>query len=941
MSQGASGVVLFAGVGSLAVAAAGVAADEPITVLEGEARVAGTDHPAGRVTLRFYERGFTGEAVADSEGHFRWPTPEGMGLRAGADGQPGPSCQVLAQEEGRWSWEISGADLSPPNDFSRLQSLAGAFRPAETRWQARGGRPWLIVTCPPMGEVVVEVRGPDGATAADRPVRVVPAGSQTGFGGRTTVQFTGRTDGAGRLRIRWAEGVARLRVVVPGLGFGSTGLFEVVGGRETRPDLPPLARFARVEGTLDPRLAGPETTITLTSLFHDPRTWDHAQAVCDAGGHFVLEDVVPGAHSLVVDRAGKPVPIGPASIYPAPGGRIDGLTLHPPAPSPPGGPRPDPGMAGGPAPAGDRPEDIPWLEGTVRDEAGRPVAGADVFVHTSYHGGIRMYEDVRTATSDARGHYRIAGPVWEYMETLTVIVRAAGRPPVVAYAPTPSRSGGPPRTLDLTLAPEGGAVRVTVLKDGRPLPGAGVRLVSVGAVGLSDWAYVGRANGPGRAGIEALFQPAGRTGPDGVATFRGLFPGEYEVSAADRPNPAMPGFYRVWPHEPGLAFGVAEGVAVAAGGEVEHALAVHAQPGAVRLQVLRPDGSPATNRAVSFSFGLGDAGTSTSLKLDGQGIGTYDFTAPGLWTVDVRFRDSKLQSFPTNQEPYDQARALLPVSPGLTLDEPVSLRAVRRELGSMRVRLLDREGRPARGTVMIVGSFGLDPSVDHAGTTDPGGEVRFAGLPSGTYELRGAIDGLPPPFEPGPSGTYPDDAAALRGGVAVTGVPVRVETGTEASAELRTQAVGYLRGTIRPPAGHEASEYQIGFDDDRPGFQIPKRGDPQTGQITCGPLPAGMHVVRFFQGAGQAPWTSAGKQEVDVPAGDVARVDLRPVEAPKAPAADRPGVAFLGMGGISVLESTPSGAGGTVRRADGETPAFAARALLFVPDQDQAVASGI
>ena len=87
-----------------------------------------------------------------------------------------------------------------------------------------------------------------------------------------TVRFDGRTDGAGRFRMRWFEGMQRLTVVVPGEGFGSTGLFEVRAGQVARQETPPLARLGSIEGRLDPKLAGPSTTVVLEDRGPRPRS---------------------------------------------------------------------------------------------------------------------------------------------------------------------------------------------------------------------------------------------------------------------------------------------------------------------------------------------------------------------------------------------------------------------------------------------------------------------------------------------------------------------------------------------------------------------------------------------------------------------------------------------------------------------------------------------
>ncbi len=483
------------------------------------------------------------------------------------------------------------------------------------------------------------------------------------------------------------------------------------------------------------------------------------------------------------------------------------------------------------------------------------------------------------------------------------------------------------------------AEKVTAVRDGKPLPGAWVSLQSDGVAGLTQWARESPLGGE----LDTRFQPSSRAGADGVARFANLFPGTYRILVNDGPDPLGPHFFQ-WPQSSGPPLGVAENVGVAADQEVEFSVAIHPQPDTVRFRVIRPDGASVADQNVSISYGLRSPSSSTSLKLDAQGVGTHTFGSPGLWAVDLRFLDSPMKSSPVTEEPYYQAEALLPVSPALALEEPVLLQGIRHDRGSLRVRLLDVAGRPARGTVMIVNGAGADPTgVQSAGTTDARGEVRFPDLPGGEYEVRGVVEGSRPPFDLGPSGRYPEEDDALKGGVAVTDLSAKVEAGAEAFAEFQARPVGYVRGTIHPPAGLKASDYPFAIDTDCPWFPTPWRLDPETGRFTLGPVPAGRHTLKVMRRRDAGPWPTVGIYEVDVPDG-VARLDLRPVEpvgglAPST--SGRSGKVMLGMGGLSQEGAAPFGADGMVRMPGGQAPAFAARALLFAPSQDQPVASSV
>ncbi len=919
--------------------------DERLAVVEGEARCAGTGMPASGATLLFFNRDDSGwSVVTDDEGRFRWQLPGRQVVWSGQDGKPGPPCGVMIQDARSWSWEIVGADAcEPPNAYSRNECFRVLRKPAITRWRVTDQGPRLVVECPEAGDVEVMVLGPDGAPLADRAVRVFAAEAPFAFRGNANVEFRGRTDSAGVFRLRWFAGTRRLRALVPDVGFGTTGVFEVLAGRTARADLPPLARFARVEGTLDPKLRQAGMMVCRLPDMASPRAWARAQSAVDDQGRFVLRDVVPGSFLLAVGRGGHGAfpRMNSVRVRAEPGHTIRDLVFRPPASS-----QVPPATAPAsaqvpPALGGALKQDIVWVEGTARDLGGRGIAGANVFVRTSYNGGSRMYEQIRETTTDSQGRYRISGPLLEGVTPLIVVVHAKGRPPVVAYAAAPSAATSGHGPVDVTLAGEdaSGSIRVHVLKDGQPFPGASVVLSSDGAIELGMWASEAGKLTPAWTETQAIFYPRATTGADGTAHFTKLVPGAYEVTASAGPPAAASDAGRSRKNS-GREYGIAQGVGVAAGQEVETAIALHPLTLAVPLQILRPDGTPVVDQNVAFSVGLRSPGVSTTLKLDARGIGSHLFEAPGLWAVDVRFRDSKLTSFPLDAEPFYQAEALLPVSPGCALPDPIRLTGVLRERGSLRAELRDVNDKPALGTVMFISTFAVDRNVEQAGSTDTLGVVRFAGLSHGRYTLHGSINGLAPPLVPG-RGRMPEDAA-LRNQVAFADQTVEVETAVESHAVVRPQEVGYVRGTLRPPAGRSVAEYRFFPAYDARVLGPRQQLDAKTGEFVAGPFFAGPVKFQMIRILDSGQVRQAGAETVEVPAGTAVRMDLRPHEDPvSATAPDATARVSLGIGGLRFLNEVPRAAGATAWLADGKTPAFGARGLLLAPGLSQPVASAV
>lgn len=889
----------------------------------------GTARPLVGVSVRVPDGFGVQTATTDAHGRFDGiPAPDTSWFPV--DGQNGPPLRIRAENDRAWPWTTPGGRGTPRplSDYQQREVVEAVYeQQVESRWKGAGPGATLLVECPPVGVVEAVVRGTDGRPLADAAIVVVPL-MEFPHNGAGTIHFSGRTDDTGSFRLRSFEGPREFGVLVPGLGFGSTGRIEVLAGKSVRPEIPPLARFARIAGRVDGALKGLGTEAYL--MGRTPGDASMPVAPCDEEGRFMMADVLPGDYTVEARRGEQPVRYAGVVVKPGPGQVIRDIVVRPaPPPSPEQEKAEQRSLR---AWSGDPSRIITWVEGTISDEEGRPLPGANVYVHVMYHGGMRMHSEVKKTKSDPQGRYRFEGPLHPSMGTLSVAVAAKGRPLMVACAPAPDSSADPedlkPSRLDVAVGSQGGSLAVTVLRDGRREERVNVRLTSTDTNRI--FAEFARSTTlEERNELNRIAVPNAVTGADGVARFKDLPPGTYQVVATAAVDPTRPFTKgRIARTQP--AQGIGRGIDVSPGARVETTVAILDELAPTRFRLLAPDGAPVANRSISLGVG---GGGGTSVQTDGRGECEFGFGL-GLWTVDLRYRDSELKVFPVREEPFYQAEAPVAVSPAIPPEGPIVLHAVRRERGAIRARLLGLDGTPARGGVMILDAFGS--RTKRAGTVDDQGWIRFADIPSGKYGLRAAIDSVPPVPRPsyGPTRLTDDD---LKDRAMIFDREVAVEPGAETVVDLRLEPVGYVRATLRPPAGHPASEFMASLrSNELPGqfstFEVSEDG----AVYLLGPMPAGRWPMVVQEKYATEPDGVFIEREVVAEPGRVVHVEVA-IEA--RPGAGRPMASQVGDVNRR-FDLGPNGAAVTVFMPDGETPAFGAHARFIPAEGREPVAEG-
>jgi hypothetical protein len=209
------------------------------------------------------------------------------------------------------------------------------------------------------------------------------------------------------------------------------------------------------------------------------------------------------------------------------------------------------------------------------------------------------------------------------------------------------------------------------------------------------------------------------------------------------------------------------------------------------------------------------------------------------------------------------------------------------------------------------------------------------------YEVRASLAGRPP-VDIGEHEAPVPDERRLTGATAVLAEPVASEPNTERRVVLREQPVGYVVGTLRPPAGLAAADFNIYLAgaDSRHGARVHYR--PSTGEFVAGPFAAGEVRLRVWRWdkSGGSVGGEVGIRDVRVEAGKVVRVELTPAAEPPRPLAGRGGM-VIGTGGMSVQATGAAGLAGRVLLPGGREPALGAVVTYFEPGRWQPVLGGL
>lgn len=747
----------------------------------------------------------------------------------------------------------------------------------------------LVADSQQVGVVRVPLRDPQGRSLINTAVVLEPSVYQdtTRF-----LQFSGTTDADGWITLPLPCVIQALRISVPGIGMGQTGIFEVKPGSRLNVQLPPLGAFASVEGTLDKTVPQAQGRAACYIAFGF-----RGRVNTDSSGHFIIHDLPPGGCTInyISDdgrhqaRAGVDLLAGRTVHVTLTGDEEIGST---------------PESISSPATPDQKITASELVGGVVHTSDRHPAQGVTV---TAIDPEGEVFG---AATTDNAGRYLI-----RYKGTGERNCVLVFQPTNHAHRIIPrilgATPGNPTPVLNYDLGGLSGTLEIKVNRDGRPAVGFFARLY---AADIWRTGYDGSPLEPAVEHQQQRLFPVQKTDIAGVTTFKDLQAGAYDV-------------FIYAPDQSIFDAQCLRGIRVKENQTTRLAVAARTVFGELPLHFWLAGEQRLSNVNIqrfvrSVNAALTGYWDWPFFRLD---LYHQRWREAGLLTLDYRYQETRdpIRIYPV-AEPLYQASATAAASRLIPHLKPIDITFARHLPASLLVQLQDVGGNPAHGTVMLHNSMD-DPGP--TATTDRDGRVLFEGLPSADYPVYSQLDGMKP---------VPDAALSVPDSV-YTGISVLPTLTVRAMADqhlqriVRQQLVGYVRGTITPPAGHSPAEYEIFhriidhrlLTSDGGEYAYPIHEDVvldgKSGQFIVGPLKPGHETFRLVRkGSEEGATFAAGDQGVDIRPGAVTHVDFRPAQ----------------VSGSERYISWPYYGSGkaTVFYADGKTPADGARVEVYVPE---------
>lgn len=761
------------------------------------------------------------------------------------------SCFALPWDNDAWTVEhAKDQSLSTNSVPQALES----FEPAQAEIVVDDTAKSLTVHPPELADVVIAVRNPDGQLLRRRPVHIYPCGYP--FTVRDTLRLSGETDDDGNIRLRWWSGVYRWIVVVPDVGFGSTGYAEVLPNQESHIPLPSLAGFGELRGRLD-GFVNPRGTVTIEfSDWSDRQVWAQETVPVQRDGTFKFQNVFPGRIEVTFEAGDEKKHHAYATVVP---GETREVVIEKPVEIRTRTYVITPGDTSPP-----RVERTSSISGIVRDHDGRPLAGRQVFVLNRWSGARRRVTNLHMTETGPNGRYRFDELKVSHGPDKVIVIEP-GRPMAIVpvnnvhlervervkkdtiHDTTPGtlqaqEAGLIQETLhykaDVTLSDQSGTLEVQI----RP---SSQRVSDVSDAGDAIQLLGPELFDPFTRGIDwqseaaqtlvRALNPIRRVGTDGRVRFANLAPGRYGVVPSfDVTEPAIeqaatqrPSNFRLWDQPDRSEY---RDITVAAGEvrrfHVARRPAIETRP--TELFVGRERVS--TQKLIQSNYSWSP--TTYTSNQPTRNSGEFAPPTAGLWYFVTQFRRSQDCRNSSAYGPSFSVQTVV-ASSSLLAPTPIRMNAHHRDSKhqSLTVHLRDQHGQPLAGTLRIGQGF--------AATTT--GTTIFEGMPFDKRTVQAHVPGQVKP--PLPTAGQTDNE--LSGHVRIQ--PVSFQVGPEQPQEvvLQEQPVSYIRCHLKFADGVAPKSYSAkvsSADGNQHNFHL----DRDAGTVLAGPISDASAVVTVY-----------------------------------------------------------------------------------------------
>jgi hypothetical protein len=559
------------------------------------------------------------------------------------------------------------------------------------------------------GTIRLHLRAPDGTPLRQVPIRLLPLRGSFGFHEASRFYLDETTDAQGMVSMPCIPGRYQIRVEVPSIGYGMSGILWVNANTTTEAKLPPLVQYGTLTGTVE-RGDIPESQEIQATLYMQGMATEKKIYAIGKDNIFRFDNLSLGSASIYINPLKNVTPNFGSAYTTIQASRETEVTAK---------------LAlqfeQKQKEAHQRPKQPTSVSGEVKDQQGNPIPNTEVFISYGYS-GIRFYYGVLATKTDATGKFIITD-LPDYWEGLTAqVIRENGDFGTAQhyanfdYSSTSIKTEKPFFSVVVSPRKETLSLRIVTSK-GEPAKNIPVTL-SLGYM----FAFPDRNTGSidQKRRLNALLYPTKNTDEFGIVRFSHLSSGTYTVSYQTGEGPET-------------TQQQIKTIPVYTG---NNPLKTFRQPTGRKSFPIHLVGVPIEqDNRIEYGYSTTqNSGGGSSATVSTEGI--FDFQSFNQGLTLLTFHDKRqYENSMQDSAPKNIIQCILPISYAYPLLEPPMLVHKTIQTGKIEVTIQTSEGKPFAHQPVGV-SYGNPGEV---GTTDGAGKITFNDIPPGEYNIQPLI----------------------------------------------------------------------------------------------------------------------------------------------------------------------------------------------------------